>query len=92
MPDILDRRLKISPDAVDSAVGDETVLLLLSDGNYYGLDAIGTAIWEALKAGAEPRAICEGLAADYRVDRKKIEADVRSLLLDLEARGIIASD
>jgi hypothetical protein len=89
MMDILARRFKISPDAVDSAVGKEIVLLFLTDGAYYGLDEVGAAIWKLLKAGTEPEEICAVVADEYQVDRSTVDADVRVLLAELEAKGII---
>ena len=89
MTDILDRRLAPSPDAAESAVGDETVLLHLINGTYYGLDAVGTRIWGLLKDGIAASDICRRLADEYGVDVATIEADVRSFLSDLAAQGIV---
>lgn len=89
MTDILDRRLAPSDDAVESAVGDETVILHLVNGTYYGLDPVGTRIWLLLKDGMATHAICRQLADEYGVDLTVIEADARSFLSDLEAQGIL---
>ena len=58
MSDIFDKKLAPSGDAIASAVGDETVILHLKNGAYYGLDAIGTRIYGLLKDGHAPAAIC----------------------------------
>lgn len=89
MTDILDRRLAPSPDAAESAVGDETVILHLVNGTYYGLDAVGTRIWGLLKNGLSPPAICRQLADEYGIDLAVIESDARGFLADLEAQGIL---
>lgn len=89
MSDILDRILTPSPDAVESAVGDETVILHLVNGTYFGLDAVGTRIWALLKEGVATPAICRRLADEYGVDLATIEADARKFLSDLEAQGIV---
>ena len=89
MTDILLRRLSPSDDAVDSAVGDETVILHLKNGTYYGLDAVGTRIWGLLKEGLTPDAICERLAGEYGVAREVIDADARQFLEELEAQDMI---
>ena len=65
MTDILTRALRPSPDAVESAVGDETVILHLVNGTYYGLDPVGTRIWAMIKQGAAMPDICAKLADDY---------------------------
>ena len=89
MTDILQRHLAPSPDAVESPVGDETVILHLKNSTYYGLDAVGTRIWGLLKDGLAPDAICERLAAEYGVAREVIEADARRFLEELEAQNMI---
>ena len=89
MTDIMTRALKPCPDAVESAVGDETVILHLVNGTYYGLDPVGTRIWAMIKDGAAMPDICRKLADDYGVALAMIEDDARQFLTDLEAQGIL---
>ena len=89
MTDILDLRLKPSADAVESAVGDETVILHLKSGTYFGLDAMGTRIWELLKQGMVPAAICTQLEEEVDVERAVLETDVRRFLSDLKANDLL---
>ncbi|MES2902592.1 MAG: PqqD family protein [Pseudomonadota bacterium] len=89
MTDILNRRLIRSDDAVESAVGDETVILHLVNGTYYGLDPVGTRIWGMIKDRVGTPDICRRLAEEYEVDLATIEADARKFLTDLEAQGIL---
>jgi PqqD family protein of HPr-rel-A system len=89
MTDILERQLAPSAHAVESPVGDETVILHLVKGTYYGLDAVGTQIWALLKEGLAPREICRRLEAEYKIDQAEIEADARAFLTDLEANGML---
>lgn len=89
MTDILQRRLTSSPDAATSAVGDETVILHLVNGTYYGLDPVGTRIWGMIGDGLHMPDICRRLADEYGIDLAIIEADARAFLTDLEAQGIL---
>ena len=89
MTDILQRRLTPSPDAATSAVGDETVILHLTKGTYFGLDPVGTRIWAMLKEGVATPDICRRLADEYSVELSTIESDARKFLGDLEAQGIL---
>lgn len=91
MTDILLRHLRVSVDAVESAVGDETVILHLVNGTYYGLDPVGTRIWAMLRDGKSSPDICRQLAEEYGVNLTTIEADARNYLTDLEAHGILVS-
>ncbi len=89
MTEILTRALRPSPDAVESAVGDETVILHLVNGTYYGLDPVGTRIWAMIKDGTATPDICRRLADEYQVELPTIETDARKFLTDLEAQGIL---
>ena len=91
MTDILEQHLSPSRDAVESRVGDETVLLHLKSGTYFGLDAMGTRIWELLKEGMIPAEICARLEEEFDVERAVIEADTRNFLGDLKANDIIGN-
>jgi hypothetical protein len=87
--DIFSKSLRPSGQAIASRVGDETVLLHLETGAYYGLDAIGTRIWELLTAGIEPIAICQRIAEEYDARPEEIRDDIRRLLEELEANRIL---
>ena len=89
MTDILQRILAPSPDVAESAVGDETVILHLVNGTYYGLDPVGTRIWAMIVEGMPPSDICRRLAAEYDVHLATLEADARKFLTDLEEQGIL---
>ena len=90
MSDNPDKRLAPSGDAVASAVGDETVILQLKNGAYFGLDAVGTRIWELLKEGVGPSDIVARMSTEYDVAPDVLEADVRRLLSELEANELVA--
>ena len=89
MTDIFDERLVPSPDAVESAVGDETVILHLTSGTYFGLDAVGTRIWAMLKEGVATADICKRLTEEFDVSQVVAEADARKFLGELKANDIL---
>ena len=90
--DILLQRLKPSPDAYANGVRDETVLLQVKRGSYYGMDAIGTRIWAGINEGRLPAEVCKEIAADYDVRLDTVEADARIFLEDLKANEIIVAE
>jgi len=89
MTDILRSRVIPSPDAVESSVGDETVILHLKSGTYFGLDAMGTLIWAMLKDGVPTNQICKRLTEEFDVAQEVVEADARQFLNDLKANDIL---
>ena len=89
MTDMLARRLTVSPQATDSRVADETVILHLGNDTYYGLDPVGTVIWEGLKAGRELAAIRDDVLARFDATAAQVEADMARFLADLLAQDIL---
>lgn len=89
MSDSLQTQWRISDQAIANAVADETVILHLGNGTYYGLDPIGAKLWQALAAGERPGAICPALLETYDVTAERLEADLRELLGDLVANDLI---
>jgi len=89
MTDILSLQLLPSKQALESRVGEETVILHLERDIYYGLDQLGTRIWQLLKDGMAPVAIGDIVVREYGVTRELIEADMRRFLSDLYAHGIV---
>jgi hypothetical protein len=86
---IMPSRLMPSPDALETRVGDETVLLHLVNAAYYGLDPVGTLIWEGIKSGHDRARIRDDLLAAYDVTPDILTADMDRFLADLLAHDIL---
>jgi hypothetical protein len=74
---------------ISSQLGEETVILHVEDGVYYGLDPVGTSVWRLLQ---EPRAVAEIrdlIVEEYEVDPERCERDLDALLRDLAERRLI---
>ena len=70
-------------------VGDETVILDLASGTYFGLDPVGARIWQLLTEGKTLSEICAVMLAEFEVAREDIERDVLNLAEELQARRLI---
>ncbi len=73
-------------------VGDETVILDLASGNYYGLDAVGARIWHLLGEGKTLAQVCDCLVQEYDAPRATLEADTQRLIGELAAKGLLKLD
>ena len=72
-------------------VNDEIVALSIEQGICYGMNRVGSHIWNLL---AEPMRICDlcaVLIAAYRVDCDVCERQVLDLLEELRAEGFIVT-
>lgn len=73
-------RYRVSRRVVCALQADRAVLLDPKGGAYYGLDPVGSRIWELL---AEPRTIpelTERLEAEYDASPERLRADAEMLL------------
>ena len=72
-------------------VEDEAVLLDLDSGQYYGLNNVGTRIWQLLGAGHSASSICELVVQEFEVAEAEAEADVEALIEMFLARRLLVS-
>ena len=85
----LDTRLSIPPQVMSRMVGDETVLLDLASGMYFGVDGVGQRIWEAVAEGQSLGQAAAVVAAEYDVDEARAQQDVIEFATDLVSRGLL---
>jgi len=71
-------------------VGDETVLLDLSSGLYFGLDGVGKRIWDSVVEGNSLAQAVAVIVSEYDVDEAQAQADVIEFASDLVERGLLA--
>lgn len=67
----------------------ETVILDLSRGEYFSLDGVGGAIWDALEQGLSRAEVVERLSAQYDSEVETIRADVDRIIGELLASGLL---
>ena len=82
-------RIARSQDLVYCELEGEAVILNLRDGVYYGLDPVGTSIWEKIEQPITYAALLDALIEEYEIDRPQCEKDVAELLQELEGKGLV---
>jgi hypothetical protein len=92
MTDKMTLPLAPSDHAIESRVGEETVILHLENGTYYGLDPVGTRIWALIKDGLDGAAICARLESEFDVSPEVLRADVARFLDDLLAQNLLRAE
>jgi hypothetical protein len=81
--------VRISEDIVFRKLEGEAVILHLATGTYYGLDSVGTRIWELLQEQSRVDAVLEAILQQYEVEPARCEQDLLGLLGRLHAKGLI---
>jgi Coenzyme PQQ synthesis protein D (PqqD) len=82
-------RIEIPSEVMSRVVGDETVLLDLASGTYFGLNAVGARIWELLGEGKSLADACEAILQEFDGSKDMIESDALTLGESLLERGLI---
>ena len=70
-------------------VDGEMVALHVENGTCYGFNATATRIWAMLETPKRLGEIRDSLTQEFDVDPEECEAQIRDLLKDLEADGLV---
>ena len=85
----LPTQVEISPEALFQELEGETVLLNLQNERYYGLDDVGTRMWQLLAENGDVAAALAQLLKEYDVDAARLEADLATLIGRLAEAGLL---
>jgi hypothetical protein len=83
-------KVSIPAQVMARQVGEETVILDLASGTYFGLDPVGARIWQLMGEGRTLAEICTDLLDEYEVTREALERDVIELAETLLAQKLIS--
>ncbi len=81
--------ISISKEVLAQELAGETVLLDLGSDTYFGLDAVGTRVWQLLQEGLDASAMVATLLEEYAVEREVLKKDIAELLDRLQQAGLI---
>lgn len=70
-------------------VNGSAVMLDVEAGNYYGLNEVGTHIWDLLAEARTPAEIAADLPRHFEVEPGEAEEATTAFLADLHDRGLI---
>lgn len=84
-----ERILRRATQQTSCDLGDERVLLNVATGVYYGLDPVGSRIWELLEGPRSVAVLVQSLREEYDVDAGTCERDTIALLERLLGEGLI---
>ncbi len=79
-----------SEGVLSRVLDGEAVLLDTEGGAYFGLNAVGTRVWELIgEAGATEAALMTALLREFDVGPDVLARDLADLLAGLEKRGLV---
>lgn len=77
------------PEIMFTIVHDEAVLVNMVTGKYFGLDDIGTHIWNRIQVPVGVDTLCAALTIEYDGAEEDIRRDVQAFLNWLADNGLI---
>ncbi len=86
----LKQSVTLSEDALFQEVTGETVILDMASETYFGLDAVGTRVWQLMQEKTALQPVFDTLLQEYEVEPDILERDLADLLASLEEAGLIA--
>jgi hypothetical protein len=78
-----------SRDVVFRELEGESILLNLETGIYFGLDPVGSRIWQLVQDQRTIAAICDAVGREYDVDDATLEHDVIALVTTLAEKSLV---
>lgn len=84
-------KFKINEKVVLSYDEGEVILLNMQNGNFFGLDKLGSEIWQLIQKDMSNNQIVEHMLSNYQVDEVTAIKDIQNFINDLLDGGIITS-
>ena len=82
-------QVKAGTDQVSCELNQETAILDMKTGVYYGLDPVGARVWELIQQPQTAASIIESLLDEYEVPSEECTRDVLALLTDMREHALI---
>jgi hypothetical protein len=90
LTNIFTQRASIPKDVMVRDVAGESVILNLNTETYFGLDEVGTRMWNSLQQGRTIQEAYEDLIGEYDIDPATLRNDFQKLIENLVKHGLLA--
>lgn len=81
-----------SERAISTTLDGEEVILDRDDGEYYGLNEVGTFVWELLEQPQSIDDLCDDVTARYDVEYERCRNDIEELAIELADKNLVRLD
>ena len=78
-----------NPEIIHSAMDGEVVMMSVDQGLFFGIDTIGTHIWNLLETPVKVEELIEKLMSRYKVEKADCENDTLLFLNDMLLKKVI---
>lgn len=81
--------VQVSGNQTATEIDGEKIILDLSRGIYYGLNPVGSDIWDHMQSAATIDEIVDAIVNEYDVDRSQCLKDTLRLIQDLQEKELV---
>ena len=83
------QKLVVTQDTLINVIEGESVLLNLKSESYFGLDQVGTRMWNLLTTSDSIRSAYTTLLDEYDVPEERLRLDMQDLIEALISNGLV---
>ena len=87
----LQTSFRVSDDVVFRELDGEAVLLNLASGIYFGLDAVGTRVWQLIEQHGRLDTVLERMCEEYDAPADVLQRDLLRIASELAQKGLVVS-
>jgi len=84
-----DTTIKRNNEVFASEIDDEVVMMNIQSGKYFGMDAIGSRIWQLVEEKIRVKDIIAQLLEEYDVTEEQCRSDVLEFLNELYEQNLV---
>ena len=85
----LNQKVTFAETVFAQEVDGEMVLLDMNSEEYFGLDSVGTDIWQAIEEKRRLKNVLEVLLTQYDVEEEVLKSDLIAFVEKLQERGFV---
>lgn len=82
-------RVVASDQVMFRELDGEAVILNLNDDSYYGLDEVGTRLWQLLTTSQSLEDVCKAMLEEYDVPEDTLRRDIEEFVRQLLSRRMV---
>ena len=72
-----------------TAIDGEFVMMSIDTGKYYGLNSVGSRIWELIAQPTSVESVCKTLLGEFSVEKQKCEKEVLDILQQMFQKNLV---
>ena len=85
----LNSKVKIDSTVFAKEVDSEMVIFNANTEHYFGLDEVGTTIWNYIEQSSDLKVVLNSMLEKYDADKSTLEKDLNKFIKELEKSGLV---